>query len=378
MSVMESKTVIIGAGISGLSCARHLSSNDEDFLLISKDIGGRILTSDDGNSNYGAFFVCSDYDHVLKYVTLDCRIRLRDFCFHGKTKQYILFSPRLLAYISQFVKMQKILYTFRKKLRLLRKNSVFISQKQAIESDPFLLKLYMQTASDFINEYQLEKGTEVYFSKALYSTTFSKIHEMNAFSFVQFLLPLITPIYTFKFEKERMVEPFKDRIIIGEVNHINFKDKQYKIMFDNKIVYAKNLVLATQINWSKQYANVTKTNKPIDTNMMHIKGSPIMNFSNKNYHLFHPSSNVQAIANLKDGTFLVYYKKDTPDLNQFFNNSSIIASKQWDPAGFINGHTLIESNRGNNMYLIGDYNIAGLEEAYITGLYCANQIVQNR
>jgi len=29
------------------------------------------------------------------------------------------------------------------------------------------------------------------------------------------------------------------------------------------------------------------------------------------------------------------------------------------------------------MFLIGDYNIAGLEESYITGLFAANQIIKN-
>ena len=61
-------TIIIGAGISGLACARRLQQSDEDFLVISKDIGGRILISDDGLVNYGAFFVCSDYSNLLKYV----------------------------------------------------------------------------------------------------------------------------------------------------------------------------------------------------------------------------------------------------------------------------------------------------------------------
>jgi len=75
-------TIIIGAGISGLACAKKLSKNGEDFLVLSKDIGGRILTSEDESANYGAFFVCSDYNNVLKYVTLKSRIRLRDFCFH--------------------------------------------------------------------------------------------------------------------------------------------------------------------------------------------------------------------------------------------------------------------------------------------------------
>ena len=73
------KTIIIGAGISGLACARTLSENGEDFIIISEDIGGRILTSQDGKVNYGAFFVCSDYDNVLKFVKLKSQIRLRDF-----------------------------------------------------------------------------------------------------------------------------------------------------------------------------------------------------------------------------------------------------------------------------------------------------------
>ena len=70
-------------------------------------------------------------------------------------------------------------------------------------------------------------------------------------------------------------------------------------------------------------------------------------------------------------------KNKKPNLNHFFDYPKIIAKKVWAPAGTINGHTLIESSRGNNMYLVGDFNIAGLEESYITGIYAANQIINN-
>ena len=377
MSTKNVETIIIGAGISGLSCANQLNANNKDFLIISKDIGGRILTSEGGNSNYGAFFVCSDYHHVLKYSKLKSRIRLRDFCFHDYNEKYVLYQPKLIPYINQFLKIKKNLHIFRKKLQDLRKTSEFISQKQAIEKDPYLHHIYMQNATDYVKKNKLQSGTDTYFSKALYSTTFSKIEEMNAFSFLQFLLPLITKIYTFQFQMDKLTQPFKENIQIGEVTNLEYKNKLYKIKFNDNFAYAKNIVLATQIEWSKKFSNVKKVNKPIETNMLHIKGAPKKNISKGKYQLFNPDNTVQAIADLTDGTYLLYYKKGQIDLNKYFDNHQIIAHKFWDPAGTINGHNLIEANRGNNMYLIGDYNIAGLEEAYITGIYCARQIISN-
>jgi hypothetical protein len=374
----KNNTIIIGAGISGLACARTLYENNEDFLIISKDVGGRILKSDDGNVNYGAFFVCSDYYNLLKFVKLKSRIRLRDFCFHEKDQSYIFFQPKLLKYSFQFLKVLKILYKFRKKFRKLRKKTVEISQKKAIEKDKFLHDLYMQNASDFVIEKNIESGTKTYLSKGLYSTTFSKIKEMNAFSFLQFSIPIITPIYRFTFEKEKMIQPFHKSYVKDKVTKIIYKNGEYKIKLNKQTFQSKNIVLATQINWSKKIAGIKKTNLPVSTNMFHIKASPKKIISRKSYHLFYPTSRVQAIADLKDGTYLFYYKDKQPNLRNYFNNPEILAKKIWNPVGTINGHNLIESKRENNMYLIGDYNIAGLEESYITGIYAANEIINSK
>ena len=111
--------------------------------------------------------------------------------------------------------------------------------------------------------------------------------------------------------------------------------------------------------------------------MLHIKGSPKSIIAKKEYQLFSYPSNVQSIANLKDGTFLFYYKNKQPSLDRYFANPKIISHKHWNPVGTINGHTLIECNRGNNMFLIGDYNVAGLENAYITGMFAANKIIKS-
>ncbi|KYK29624.1 hypothetical protein AYK20_05120 [Thermoplasmatales archaeon SG8-52-1] len=370
-------TIIIGAGISGLACAKRLQDHGKDFLIISENIGGRILASKDGTANYGAFFVCSDYHNVNQYVSLGSKIRLRDFCFHEKDTKYVLFEPKLLSYTLQFLKVIKILYKFRRAFRKFRKTSENISQKKAIENDSFLYELYMTNAVDFVKKQSIQSGTETYLSKALYSTTFSNISELNAFSFLQFLVPLITPIYTFTFEKEKMTESFNDKILLDRVDTIEYKNKGYLIKLKNNKFSTKNLVLATEINWSKKFAGIKKTNKPISTHMYHIKAIPKQVISKKKYHLFSPNNNVQAIADLNDGSYLFYYKEKKPSLDNYFSRYKIIDSHFWNPAGTINGHELIETNRGNNMYLIGDFNIAGLEESFITGLYCANQIIKS-
>jgi hypothetical protein len=370
-------TIIIGAGISGLSCARRLQKFDKDFIIISKDIGGKILTSKVGEVNYGAFFVCSDYKNLIDYVKLKSRIKLHDFCFHQNNESFVFYEPKLIFYSMKYLRLFKILFKFRKKLRILRKKSENISQKKVIEKDLFLNSLYMKNATNFVKELNIENLTNTYLSKALYSTTFSRINEMNAFSFLQFLLPLITPIYTFKFDKERMIKPFKDKIIIESVEDIQYKNNIYKIILNNRFFYCKNIVLATPITWSKNYANVKKFNKPIDTNMLHIKAKAQKNFPRKLYHLFSPFDKVQAIANINDGTYLAYYRNDFPNLTRYFKEYNIIHKHFWNPAGTINGHNLIECNRGDNMYLIGDYNLAGLEESFITGLFAANQIIKS-
>ena len=55
LKVIQTKTVILGAGISGISCGIHLlRSNYTDFLVYEalERIGGRICTQTNGNTNY--------------------------------------------------------------------------------------------------------------------------------------------------------------------------------------------------------------------------------------------------------------------------------------------------------------------------------------
>ena len=52
----------------------------------------------------------------------------------------------------------------------------------------------------------------------------------------------------------------------------------------------------------------------------------------------------------------------------------IIERIDWDPALSVGGDALLECEQAPHLYMIGDHNICGLEDADITGLDAANQI----
>jgi len=74
------ETVIVGAGVSGLGCARRLLDAGRDFVVVSPSVGGRILQSTDGEVPLGAFYARADNDHIKEFVTLGPRIRGRTPC----------------------------------------------------------------------------------------------------------------------------------------------------------------------------------------------------------------------------------------------------------------------------------------------------------
>ena len=71
------ETRIIGGGISGLSCARKLQDEGRDFLLISKELGGRMMTSRSLNMDYGAAYMTEDYKNLVNPGRLILSTQLR-------------------------------------------------------------------------------------------------------------------------------------------------------------------------------------------------------------------------------------------------------------------------------------------------------------
>jgi len=376
MTEKEIETIIIGGAVSGLACARKLQENNKKFLLISKDIGGRITTSKDGKINYGAFFITGEYNHMKKWVNKEKRIKLTDLCFHTKNKKYSLFDKDLLPYLPTIIRFIPHLYRFRREYRKFKKNSETMSQKEALNMSPYLSNLYKQKTINYLKQHKFESLIGKYIKEMLYAISFISNEDASAFAFMQWSSQLLlSPIHEFTFNSNAITGGIKNNISIDEVKNIQRKKKKYIVSTKKKKYIAKNIVVATEPWITNKLLNLKEKNTPICSYLFHIKGKTKKPWTNKKEELFDPKSKICVISRQEDGTHLVYSKTKNIQLRKYFKTPRIISKKTWNPALPFPSTLIIDAKQGNNLYITGDYNIGGMEDSFITGIYAANQVI---
>jgi hypothetical protein len=79
---------------------------------------------------------------------------------------------------------------------------------------------------------------------------------------------------------------------------------------------------------------------------------------------------------LAEGGSIHFCSRDErPDFERFFREHRVVELHHWNPAFNLEGDALLECERGESLYLIGDGNVCGLEDSFITGLYAADRIL---
>ncbi len=373
----EVNTIIVGGGVAGLACARKLQDSGKDFFLITENIGGRILTSNNGNVNYGAYYVMKDYKNIKKYMKLGRKLTPEMIHFHKNKQTYSIFDMKLITNFRQMIRFILLLRKFRNNYEKFKVDCKNKSQKEVLKSNKFLFELYKKNAEDIIKEYDMKELIDYYLSEILHGTTFLPINKLNAFTFLHFSLPLIVPIYEFKFLKEKIIEKYKRKIIKDSVINITKFPKSYKVKTKKKEYYAKNIVLATPPHISKKLLNLKNIKKPVEANMFHISGELKERWEDCEANLFSDNNRMFAIAHQPNNTYLFYSLGNKPKFKNYFTKYKIIKHHYWNPAFNLSGHELWDGEIKKNLFLIGDHNICGMEDAFITGIYAANKIISN-
>ena len=118
--------------------------------------------------------------------------------------------------------------------------------------------------------------------------------------------------------------------------------------------------------------------RAVDVYMFHIDGQVRGQWGGGDYELAPGDLKICTIAHQTDGSHLLYTREWNPNLSKYFSNHQVIAHRHWNPAFHMNGDQLLDCQQDENLFLIGDHNVCGLEDAYITGVYAAKRIISSR
>lgn len=368
------ETIIIGAGVAGLGCASQLTKHKRDFLIITEDIGGRITTSDDGHVNYGAYFVLSNYKHILPFVEKGEKLHPFFVEFHDRRKHYYHLIT-MCTHSIQTLRLLLMIWRFKSKYEQFKKQCEQSSQKCVIESDDYLKKLYSQSADEFIKEKGIAKIAHTFLSEGIYMCTFLPLSKVSAFDFMRLCLGLILPAYEFTFFPDKATNGFKDKIKIDSV--VSIKGHEIKTS-DGKVFKARHIVVATPSPIAKELLGLKKLKAGANSYVFHLTGELKEKWKAGQFELFNSGSDVIFIRKQNDGSYIFYSKIANPQLENYFLNPEIMYKKHWEPAFNIIGDELLDCEQGDNIYLAGDHNIIGLEDSYITGLLTANKILRTK
>lgn len=379
MKTHQVDALIIGGGISGLSCGHQLAKNKVNFLLLTKNIGGRVSCSKDYKFDYGASYIIDNDFHMNKFTIKFEKLQLKDFYFSHNNQIHNFMSLNNLKYAPNIIPFLFHIHNVRSHLLMYRKKAPYKSIKQCFNEDPVLSHYWNLSAKDFIKNHGLNELEDFFGKYVITATSFTDIKNINALLFLVVFFPAVFPTHRvcFKHTFDKLTKKYKKRIKITTVKKVKrTKNNTYIVLTDNSIYKTKYLVFAAP---EKSLRNVYKLPKPLsqqDAYSVHVKGNKKQPYYNKKAILFHPDNDINMMWNEYKYNDILFSKKPIKSLKKYYSSYEIVKKIHWSPALIIPGKKLIDQNFEPNAFLASDYNISLLEDSFLTGLYAANQIIK--
>ena len=370
--------IIIGAGAAGLSCAHRLMETNADFVIVADTIGGRTVYDKAQKVNFGTYFVMSNYDNSAKLVTRRTRINpLSCRFFDEDGTSYKTLSANTLRKTPGFIAFAAAMATFMRHYKTFKKNCEYMSQRDAMALDPYIQRLYDETANSFIRRHRIGGAAKDYISKFSYACTGVDVDAINALDFCNVTQGLIVPIHRFEFDAEAHRARLGDHYIADLVTSHEEADGIHTVRTEGgQELKSRNIVFATPAADTARLLGIDGIRGTSLLYVEHIRGTLKPLYAREQMNLFPFSNPVIFTAVQDDGTYLVYSREESIDRDKYFIAHELIDSKLWEKAEYVVGNAYIEQQYGTSTYVAGDHNGLGLEPAAISGIYAANQIIK--
>lgn len=374
-------TIVIGGGIAGLACARRLHQAGADFRLITDRLGGRMYALAP-MQNLGATYITSDYRHTSRFIDRGRRVGFRNTffldrgCYRTILDSYNLHRARALA------RLYRQLIQFRVHLNRLRARSPWQCQAKLLRSDPLLQKSVEQPASEFVKQNGLEELDVVFTNLLVRSTVFVETHEVNTFYYLAVLMPILLPTYLADFSQTlpRLTQGFGDRLYQAKVERVeDLPDGTFHVAAGHDEFRATNVVIATPSHNSRtffpQLAAMPSCGRDIAITTVHVTGTRRPEHLPGQVVFLPRDHHATVLLPIGNGSDMFFSATPKADLSRYYTKARVTASACWKTALTLAGCQWRPLSPRPHLYTIGDYNICGLEDSYLTGLYAAHCIL---
>lgn len=375
------ETLIIGGGIAGLACARRLAEAGRDFLLVTDRLGGRMFAAGCG-APFGAAYVTRDYAHVLRHVGLGPRVRRRDVYYHDRGRLRTVFHHRSLRQLGPLTRLCAALAAFRARLNRLRARAPFRCQAELLREDDYLLRCAHEPASAFIRERGLEELDEVFTNPLVHSTVFVPTAGLNTFYYLACLQPVILRIYLADYSRtmRSLTAGLGDRLRHGRVHRVELGGPGGpRAETDAGTLRPRFVVAATPPHNLRDYCpelaeELTAREVPIRT--LHVRGRRRPEYLPGRMVFLPPGDGPTVLFPWpRGGLDVLFCKGDNTDLERCYHEFTVVGRVAWRAGVVLAGAAWRSLEPRPGVFTVGDYNVCGLEDSYLTGLFAANRIL---
>lgn len=374
---MPSKTIIIGGGVAGISCAMRLLQVRQDFMLITEDLGGRIKYAQDAKVNFGAYFVMSNYVNARQFLTTGAWINPLDACFHlSATEHYAVLSGHTLDLLPELLRFYLAMWEFSRHYKPYKQRCLTMSQKAALEADPYMARIFSMPAPQFVQAKKFERASAEYLSEFAYACTGASMEQLTALDFLNVSQGMVVPLYKIIFNPEGVAEKLGQHLVYDSIIQIESQPGQHTLTGKSGQVYqAEKIVVATPAAITQQLLVLKEIRTASQLHVFHVNARLKTEFCQYTLNLLPYLSKIMLTVKQHDGTYLIYSREKEADLHQVCEEFHLLATFHWEKAMYIQGAAYLEQQYGNGIYIAGDHNGLGLEPTAISGIFAANQIL---
>jgi len=375
----EIDTLIVGGGMAGMFCGMRLKDAGLPFLLLTERLGGRVMYKPEFKMNFGAVFYFDNYHHVKKILTPGPKVieSLWRVCFHrADGTRYGAFSPRILRHGWQLLRFLRFMKTFGRHYEAYKRNCETMQAKHALEQDPFLGKLFVQTAEQLIDDLDVAEVCRESVSLFAYACTGAKVDTLTGFDYCYLAQGLLMPIRHFVFDEGEMRRRLGN-VVVGSVTAVERVEGTWVVSTAGGDVFrARTLVMATTAHVAQALLGLPKIRSASRLYAYLVKGVPREAFRERDVHLFPDTSPVIYLARRHNAADEYELFSNVPvELDTYFERHELRWMQEWPQAIYTHPGFVLDQDMGGDLYIAGDHNGMGMEPAAISGIYAANRII---